>query len=93
MTCLQTILHALALHGRPVMLRVSTLAERAGPELAALRPDLLPRDQIKHWASLQGLVAHWDREELMVTFHPTAPLALPMPDRETGRQGEEETQV
>ena len=71
MTCLQTILHALALHGRPVMLRVSTLAERAGPELAALRPDLLPRDQIKHWASLQGLVAHWDREELMVTFHPT----------------------
>ncbi len=70
MTCLQSILHALALHGRPVMLRVSTLAERAGPELAALRPDLSHRDQIKHWASLQGLVAHWDREELMVTFHP-----------------------
>lgn len=85
MSCLQSILHALAARGRPVVLRVSTLRERASRELAALRPDLSHRDQIKHWASLQGLVAHWDREEMMVTFHPT------MPDRETIRQGEGET--
>jgi hypothetical protein len=57
------------------MLRVSTLRERASRDLAALRPDLSHRDQIKHWASLQGLVAHWDTGEMMVTFHPTKPLA------------------
>lgn len=78
MTCLQSILHALATHERPVMLRVTTLKQRAGCELHALRPDLYLRDQIKHWASLQGLVAHWDREEHFVTFHPTG-----RPDAET----------
>lgn len=73
MTCLQAILHALSAHQRPVMLRISTLRERAGSELATLRSDLPLRKQVEHWASLQGLVATWSNDDHFVTFHPTTP--------------------
>lgn len=89
MSCLPTILHALATY-RSVMLRVSTLRRRAGGELNALRPDLSLRKQIDAWASLQGLVVTWSTDEQFVTFHPTAPLARE-PDMETVGQREGET--
>ena len=73
MTCLQHILHAVTGTGRPVMLRVSTLRDRATEPLRELRPDLDLRGQIKAWASLQGLVTTWSADEHWVTFHPTRP--------------------
>lgn len=73
MTCLEHILHAVTGTGRPVLLRVITLRERASGPLRALRPDLDLRGQIKAWASLQGLVTTWSADEHWVTFHPTAP--------------------
>jgi len=72
MTCLEHILHAVTGTGRPVLLRVITLRERASVPLRALRPDLDLRGQIKAWASLQGLVTTWSADEHWVTFHPAA---------------------
>lgn len=81
MTCLEHILHAVTGTRRAVLIRVSTLRERASGPLAALRPDLDLRGQIKAWASLHGLVTTWSADECWATFHPA----------EQARQGDGET--
>ena len=87
MSCLEHILHAVTGTGRPVLLRVITLRERASVPRRALRPDLDLRGQIKAWASLQGLVTTWSADDCFVTFHPTAPQGR-TEDKETGRGGD-----
>lgn len=70
MSCLEHLLHAVTGTRRAVLIRVSTLQQRAAAPLRALRPDLDLRGQIKAWASLQGLVTTWSPDEHWVTFHP-----------------------
>lgn len=77
MSCLETILHTLATRPGRVIVRFSTLQERAAVDLSARHPDLPLRKQIEHWAAQHGLVACAEPGAAFVTFEKIQPHSIP----------------